>query len=171
MPRFDIKPIVYISPAKIELFWSHVEKRGHDDCWLWNGGRCKSRYPHFNLGSTKGTERKAHRISFFLANGRDANPLVLHTCDVTQCVNPNHLFEGSNKDNCDDKMRKGRHKFDPNLGQRRRATHPMAKVTEEQVAYIREQYASGVKQAVLARQFNVAHGTIWWIVTGKTWPT
>ena len=170
MPGFHIKPILYISPAKIERFWSYVDKRGPDDCWLWKGGRCKARYPHFLIGNKKGSERKVHRISFFLANGRDAKPLTLHTCDTTQCVNPNHLFEGTGKDNSDDMMRKGRYTFNHKIGNRKRTEHPRARFTEDQIAFVREQHSKGVTQASLAQQFGVAHGTIWWIVRGKTWP-
>lgn len=170
MPTQDIKPITNISPAKIDLFWSYVEKKGPDECWLWRGGKCKARYPHFNIDAKKGSERKVHRIAFFLANGRDANPLALHTCDVTQCCNPAHLFAGTGQDNTDDMLRKGRHKYNPNVGKLSRAAHPRARFTEEQVVYVREQYANGATQAALAHQFSVAKSTIWWIVAGKTWP-
>jgi len=87
---------------------------------------------------------------------------VLHKCDVPSCVNPDHLFLGTNRDNIDDMVRK------------RRTTHgernPGAKLRAHQVQEIRSEYATGkFSQRQLARKYGVWQGTIWQIIAGKHW--
>jgi hypothetical protein len=77
------------------------------ECWMWNGYRIKGRYGHFNAGNKK--MLLAHRFSWVHFNGDIPEGLyVLHKCDVPYCVNPNHLFLGTQQDNMDDMVRKGR---------------------------------------------------------------
>lgn len=60
------------------------------------------------LGGDRRTEL-AHRVSWELHNGSiPDNMFVLHKCDIGQCVNPDHLFLGTHKDNCQDGLKKGR---------------------------------------------------------------
>lgn len=76
-----------------------------DLCWKWIAGHYKNGYGNFR-GS------KAHRVSWELAHGRIPEGLyVLHKCDVRDCVNPNHLFLGTYKDNMVDMVSKGRHHY------------------------------------------------------------
>jgi hypothetical protein len=92
-----------------ERFWSFVNKGGTihpklgTPCWLWTGA-------HGKYGSFKaeGHTVSAHVFSFFLENGYYANPQCLHKCDVPLCVNPEHLFEGTQQNNIDDCIAKGR---------------------------------------------------------------
>lgn len=90
-------------------FWAKVNKKGADDCWEWGGkalggkGKC---YGQFSINNKTVT---VHRFSYQLANGAIAPDMhVLHHCDNPICVNPRHLFIGTNKDNIKDKMSKGR---------------------------------------------------------------
>lgn len=92
--------------------WKNVEAkvtvRGAG-CWL--ATRCLN-YKGYCV-VTKAHIR-AHRISWEHHFGPIPDGLlVLHSCDVPNCVNPNHLFLGTNADNMADKMRKGRHKYNP----------------------------------------------------------
>lgn len=93
-----------IDPPSIR-FWKYVDKSG--DCWIWTGARYPAGYGAFG---PKGTGAMgAHRYSWMLAHGEIPDGLsVLHKCDVRCCVNPAHLFLGTQKDNIADMVAKGR---------------------------------------------------------------
>ena len=85
-------------------FWSKVKKT--KDCWNWNGAKFSSGYGAFWLN---GKNKSAHRVSWELTNGQIPDgKLVCHTCDISACVNPNHLFLGTWKGNMEDRDKKGR---------------------------------------------------------------
>jgi len=76
---------------------------------------------------------------------------VLHKCDVRNCVNPKHLFLGTNKDNVDDKVIKDRQVY--NIGER----HGMHILSDSQVEIIRQRYAAGdIFQRELAAEYGVS---------------
>jgi hypothetical protein len=134
-------------------------------CWLWEGALASDGYGTFRCGSMRdGTRRqaRAHRVSWELHNGPvPANIYVCHRCDNRACVNPAHLFLGTNADNLADMRTKGRaRKADP---------APGAKFTRAQVASIREAIAAGELVASIARRYGVAHQTINAIRHGRAW--
>lgn len=88
-----------------DLFWSKVQKSDH--CWVWLGRKYRDGYGEFKFD---GRSIAAHRMAWALANGRAPGPgkVICHTCDVRGCVNPSHLFEGTQKDNMRDMAGKGR---------------------------------------------------------------
>src|SRR3990167_8971461 len=94
-----------LSPKHLENFWCKVEKRGENDCWEWQGGTQSKGYGSFSINCKT---YNAHRISFTIHNGYMPTLNVLHTCDNRRCVNPNHLWEGTQLDNVRDMHRKGR---------------------------------------------------------------
>lgn len=130
-----------------------------DTCWLWTGSMTKG----YGKMGVDGHTVSASKIAYELFVGPVPNESdVLHECDVPACVNPEHLFLGTQQDNSDDMIRKGRDK---------RGIHPgklngRAKLSEQDVADIRSSAESGV---ALAAQYNVSSQTISAIRSGKLW--
>lgn len=83
-------------------------KRVKNGCWEWQ--KYKNEWGYGRLRHN-GKKVLAHRASYEVFKGDfDKNLLVCHSCDNPSCVNPDHLFLGTNKDNVDDCISKGRHK-------------------------------------------------------------
>ena len=93
-----------------ERFWDKVSKSTDYACWVWTGAHNSQGYGELWVGPGRRMVA-AHRLSYRLHKGEFPNEvLVLHSCDNRRCVNPNHLFLGSYKDNTQDMMTKGRNK-------------------------------------------------------------
>lgn len=85
-------------------FFAKVDKT--DGCWLWTAGKFPNGYGKFRH---EGKFKKAHRVSFEHHVGPiPLGMLICHRCDVRRCVNPDHLFVGTQKQNIQDAMAKGR---------------------------------------------------------------
>lgn len=88
---------------------SKVQVGTKDECWEWTGERNDKGYGQLRQC---GKYKKSHRLSYEHFTGRQLGKLLCcHTCDNPSCVNPNHLFAGTNQDNMDDCVRKGRHAY------------------------------------------------------------
>jgi hypothetical protein len=158
-----------------ERFWEKVDFKGKDECWEWKGGCFSDGYGSFKID---GKTIRSHRISYELSKGEIPKSLfVCHTCDNPKCVNPNHLFLGTNKDNLQDAVKKGRIATGDRNGTH---THPekvargelsgMSKLTESQVLEIRKIYAVGnITQLELARTYGMSKKGINYIINNKTW--
>jgi len=123
------------------------------DCWIWKGALAASkRAPNYRWGVMRawGKSHKASRVSWILNRGDIPDGLnVCHDCDNPMCVNPGHLFLGTQADNVTDMDEKARRRNAPLLGPR----HPNAKLTLAQVEIIRRHVGSATP---LARQFGVS---------------
>jgi hypothetical protein len=144
-------------------FWAKVDKSG--GCWLWTACRDGNGYGWFGIGSKKcGGFRmvRTHRFAWELTNGPIPDSMcVCHRCDIRHCVNPAHLFLGTDADNVHDRDTKGRGAFGEKQGS--------AKLTEQDVLEIRALAASGQKNVALATRFGVGRRTINNIVLRQRW--
>lgn len=89
-------------------FWSKVDRRGDDECWPWTGGAHPRGYGRFTLQHPRTVA--AHRFAWEIANGREF-PRGLngcHRCDNPPCVNPAHIWPGTQAENLADMYAKGR---------------------------------------------------------------
>src|SRR3990172_2559524 len=144
-----------------DRFWSKVIKT--DSCWLWTGNIVWV-YGYLGLSSQKSCpvrERRAHRISWVLHCGAIPDGLfVLHRCDVRRCVNPEHLFLGTQAMNIADAKRKGR----LCSGDAFRATHPprlgeennSSKLRDSEVIAIREEMMAGKTKSEISRKYGIS---------------
>lgn len=150
----------YSSPE--ERFHTLTDKSKQDtDCWLWLGKpNTKDGY-----GCVYDGKRKilAHRFAYELYNEHIEDSLfVCHNCDNTMCVNPDHLFVGTNYDNVQDKVSKGR--------QNKGETSPTSKLLQIDIDYIRKVYSDKVyNQSELAQMFNVSQSCISSIIRRVNW--
>ena len=126
---------------------------------MWIGTKSEKGY---GVCVVAGTLRKAHRVSWELSRGQiPVGMQVCHRCDVRACVNPDHLFLGTNLDNVRDAQAKGR----VPLGSKR----TLAKLTEQDVEFARASAAAGRPVAWLAREFRVCPKTMRDAVDRVTW--
>lgn len=91
-------------------FWSKVDtldgQATDEDCWLWIGGKNDKGYGYMKFFTVM---KLAHRVAYELYRGKiPLGMLVCHKCDSTSCVNPSHLFLGTQSDNILDAYKKGR---------------------------------------------------------------
>lgn len=143
---------------------------GMTPCWHWVGSRSEIGYGMFaGARTTYGCpEIVAHRISWHLHCGPIPDGQnVLHRCDVRACVNPDHLFLGTQLDNIADMVAKGRHRNVPMFGE----DNPGAVLTVERVLAMRAAHAAGVSQHALAKQFGVSVMTVNRCVRRLSWGT
>ncbi len=155
----------------IARFWSKVNKDGSipahcpelGQCWEWTA--CKVNAYGYGAFRVNGKTLRSHRVAYELIFGETPEKMkVLHKCDNPKCCNPSHLFLGTQINNIQDMVSKGRQKGAP--GERRR-NH---KLTTSQVQSIREQYAAGgITYQQLADKFGVVSRHVSDIVRGKKW--
>jgi hypothetical protein len=152
----------------IDRFLRYVAKQP-TGCWQWTGGLTTHGYGVFRIGSlTDGTRRSvnSHRWIYEHHNGPIGESLfVCHRCDNKRCVNPAHLFLGTNSENLQDAVRKGRKIGASNIG----AANGRAVLTAKKVLRIRALRERGYSLDRLAKRYKVTKTHIWWIVNRMSW--
>lgn len=142
-------------------FWRYVDKKGPDECWLWQ--RSTNNCGYGNV-CWNGETVMAHRVAWELTHGRppQEGKVIMHSCDVRSCCNPAHLDEKWQWNNLVDMMMKGRGKNQFKAG----AAHPNAKFTEEQVRHIK---FSGLDRLQLAAMHKCSPENVDSIKAGRSW--
>ncbi|HEV8261834.1 MAG TPA: HNH endonuclease signature motif containing protein [Burkholderiales bacterium] len=146
--------------------WRLNEKSG---CWEWVQSASRDHYGNFGckaLGGSKNTS--AHRASWMIHKGPiPSGLLVLHRCDNQLCVNPEHLFLGTNSDNQKDAYAKGRKKRfkRPMPG----VTNPAAKLNDDLVREMRKLREEGWVLKKLSQKFSISIPVAHKIVRREIW--
>ena len=140
-------------------FWGRTVRQSNG-CLHWGGRLDQNGYGRVDF---EGKPRLAHRIAYKLAYGEDPGDMyVCHSCDNPTCVEPQHLWLGSQSDNMSDASAKGRLNSFRGVG----SQVGTAKITEQQAREIK----FGVEPATeLARRFQITKEAIYAIRKGKNW--
>ena len=106
-----------------DRFWLYCDRSDMSGCWIWTGSLNTGGYGQIKQARSN-KKILAHRLSYQINRGPIPDgAVVLHKCDNTRCVNPDHLFLGTQSDNMLDAMRKGRLKEPPLAAKERMITH------------------------------------------------
>ena len=175
-PEYKRKPTMPME----ERFWQKVQKG--EGCWLWQGTTDQHGYGIFAMRARKSIG--AHRLMWILLHGPvPENLFVLHRCPEKAnplCVNPDHLYAGTQYENVQDSLREGTHitLLQPNYLRDYVAQHPEkrprgerhknSKLTAQAVLEIRELYPS-LTMAALAKIYHVSVTTIVHVIHRTIW--
>lgn len=140
-----------MTPADVARFWSHVDRRGPQECWPWKRALTNG-YGRFSVDGRMAT---ASRVAYELTHGPLGAAETRHTCDNPPCVNPAHLIPGTHAQNMAD------------MAARERS--PRRKLTARQVRDIRRRRAAGAPVHALAAEYSVTPSNVSQITTGRTW--
>lgn len=148
----------------IEKFNERWIGEPNSGCWLWTGDIANN-YGTFAYDSFGPRKRRlksrirAHRLSYLMKHGELSDDLwVLHKCDTPLCVNPDHLFAGTNTDNVKDRQLKHRN----SCGERSGRTH----LKDNDIRAIRKSTLNGI---AVGKIFGVSRATISKIRRGLAW--
>lgn len=145
-----------------ELFERHVQRGG--GCWEWQGYRNENGYGFTRVGGRGSNGMFAHRLSWTIHRGPIPDGLqVLHRCDNPCCVRPDHLFLGTNQDNIDDRVAKGR----PGSQAWKGKPSPNRKLSDAEFERIRQRIKAGEETSAVARDFEVTREHAWRIGTDR----
>lgn len=160
--NLDCHTPIILSEKERKRFWDKVKVAAENDCWEWIGGRHERGYGMMTIRH-KGV--RSHRFSYLIHNGPlPANSCVCHRCDNPPCVNPEHLFLGTHKENMEDRDGKGR-----NVN-KRGDDNGASVLTSDQVREIKRLRDTGeMTQRAVAKRYGVGQGTVSRIVLGQCW--
>lgn len=155
----SVKYVVGEGNTVEKRFWSKVAITANPDrCWYWLGK------PQVNGRPTMKIHGKPHvaaRLAWEFFNKQKPSLFILHSCDNGQCVNPNHLREGTQAENLQDAVIRNRLRVGEN--------HPHAKLTHTQVVEIKLRIHNGDSNLEIAQHFPVSPAAIREIRNGANW--
>lgn len=126
----------------IQRLFSHTEVGAPDECWLWKACVTESGHGRIRVGDKI---KRAHRVAYeIFVEPIPPGDVVRHTCDVPNCINPNHLLAGTRQDNVDDMVKRGRNR------------NGWAKITPEDAENIRERLALGEPKSEVAARYKLS---------------
>lgn len=137
-------------------------------CWAWTGAKNENGYGVIGRGRRGEGNAKAHRLSFEIFHAVQLNPqqVICHRCDNPACVNPDHLFVGTQQDNLADMVSKERGSTPPLL---RGTENPKAKLNEHLVRRAFRLREDGLSTYRIADELGVSRPAICSVLNKKTW--
>lgn len=135
------------------LYWKKVSVGGPNECWEWTARLKGKGYGHVSINKK---HLASTRVAWFLTHGSDPHPFhVLHKCDNKKCCNPAHLFLGTNRQNIEDKIRKGRNgrKLDADRA------FLIRRIAHQRIASLTE--LAGIFGTSISVIWRIKNGTIW----------
>jgi hypothetical protein len=180
------RAVIDVSEWDGQTVFANVIPEPNSGCWLWTG---TVRHDGYGIArffrNGKRTYARAHRLSYAVHVGPVPDNLhVCHKCDVPACVNPMHLFLGTDADNNEDCRQKGRSAYLREEIKKRQAeiarsispemkvrgeTSGMAVLTDPGVMNIKRSYADGERISDIARRHGCGWTTVYNVVSGRTW--
>ena len=154
-------------PRTAEQMRQHIKNSvtvRDNGCWEWQKARdWRYGYGVLKWARESRKETQAHRVSYTAFIGEiPEGAHILHSCDNPLCCNPEHLRVGSNSENVQDKVSRGR--------QQKGEEFPQSKLTEDAVRHIRRRYAQGgISQRALGEEYGVSAQTVSNVIRRKKW--
>ncbi len=148
-------------------FWKKVNVRSSSECWPWQGPTDRDGYGILRIDQYFNDSARAHRLAYQWTNGNFNSDLIIrHSCDNPSCCNPNHLISGTQTDNMQDKIKRGR------SNTTRGIDHPHSKLNEETVKVIKWMLKYNNHRGIqmkLSKMYGVSPSTIAYIRSGRNW--
>ena len=150
-----------LTKDRTATFHSRYFRSAVVSCWNWTGRLGRTGYGEFDVGRTS---MRVHRLSWIIFRGKiPKGKCVLHKCDNRRCVNPDHLFIGTQADNVHDMVQKGRDR------PCRLEKNGRAILNRQKVKLIRVLNAMGISNKEIGRKLGISTNRAWAISSRRQW--
>ena len=156
---------MFLKEVELERFLAKVEINEENGCWEWTGSHDSCGYGQIKIRRIRPSALGSHRVSYLHYNGDIPEEFcVCHKCDNPKCVNPEHLFVGTNLDNTRDMINKGRDRSGDHKGE----ANAYSKLKEKDVLEIVNSLST-MNNKQIAEIYDTTHANISLIRRGKSW--